>query len=608
MKKNLFLAGAAAVVLASCVQEQLVEGAGASLSADGKTPISVRTFVGNSTKAGVVGIDSLQKNGFLVYAVKDQTGTAGADNADTADSQGNGWDVMEKKYVTWDSTDAAWEYSPIEYWPFGGTVDFYAYSIPVYESESGAVDTTSPYNGDVTLDKKAIVTFSTQTLIADQFDLLAGAALDCTESSTYATSGVSFNFQHVLSRIAFRAKAQSTFDTKNYKIVVNSLNVYYNTASAGTDFIKTAKFDITKTTTNVATLTDSREVLWETPTSTDGVVFSGADYYTDINTAVTLEMDPTTGVVNYTAPSTGTVMLTAGPSYTIAAAGDFDLNIAKDDVTIMDNDTRVSLTATNGYMMVIPQLYSESEYTTDDVTGAVTDNMKASLYAQVVYTLVKKNNTDEGSDWTDDAYAVNTEMTYVKNVPLPLVRQDATEVIPHGFNPGKTYTFELEIGAKAIKFSSQIGVEEWVPGNDASLGEDGFTAEDNEEDGTTAGNPVVVPALTTAYSGASAAAGDNDGEIKVTLAPYTASGVEVATGIRIEYTLVCDPVSAANGVTRVVEVEGITGGEVVLTDLVLPSHYDAAYTIKIMAIGAAGQYGYSEAQTISPNVAAKETI
>lgn len=597
-------------MLASCVQEQLVGTNGSFATTYGDDAISMRTFVGNSTKGSVAGIDALQTNGFLVYAQHDQSGTSGTTGNTGANVPGTGsWNIMNKKYVTWNA-DAAklyWEYSPIEYWPFGGTVDFYAYSIPGSKTTNaaGTEITDSAYDSEVTMDTDGIVLFSTRVALDEQIDLLAGAAIDCTKETSYLTNGVSFNFQHVLSRVGFRAKVQDDFDVDNYDIVVNSLEVFYNTNdSATTPFLQTASFDVTETWENVSSVGTKRAALWETPTSdaSSGVAFAHTNAVVyDINTTGILLMNDTTGEVPYTrlAEEAGvtTSMVSAGYPFVINEDSDGDKEIAKEDVTLSEYDTRVALTAPNGYMMVIPQDYSSATYTdADAVTGVVTDNMDASIYVQVIFTAVKKGQA------YDDADANGTwkKMTYVKNVALPRVMQtmDGTD-IPHGFNPGKTYTFELELGLDAIVFSTQIGVDEWTPatGENSEAGEDGFHVEEDKNDTPEygAGDPVKVGALTNAMNAVSGSmaldVATGTGTITLTWAAYAPDGDEVNTGFRVEYTGGTGSHSFTHAVT--VDDADATGVEIKGVDSTLD------YSIAVVAVGAPGQYGYSAAATTS---------
>ena len=110
------------------------------------------------------------------------------------------WGFHENEGVTKTFMDAvavnrindSWTYSPTQFWPEAGTIDFFS---------------VSPGATTVKMDKttKTIPDFTVLSEVDDQIDLLYAANYDCSKEAN-GVSGVEVNFRHALSQIVFRAK------------------------------------------------------------------------------------------------------------------------------------------------------------------------------------------------------------------------------------------------------------------------------------------------------------------------------------------------------------------------------------------------------------------
>ena len=110
------------------------------------------------------------------------------------------WGFHENEGVTKTFMDAvavnrindSWTYSPTQFWPEAGTIDFFS---------------VSPGATTVKMDKttKTIPDFTVLSEVDDQIDLLYAANYDCSKEAN-GVSGVEVNFRHALSQIVFQAK------------------------------------------------------------------------------------------------------------------------------------------------------------------------------------------------------------------------------------------------------------------------------------------------------------------------------------------------------------------------------------------------------------------
>lgn len=164
------------------------------------TPIAFDTYLGRAaqTKGYVADLADLQTTGFGVYAFYTATENYSAfqDNSKVPD-------YMVNEELTY--SGGKWTYSPIKYWPnnTGDKVSFFAYA-PYFATGSSATEnitevSTNSSNGDPT------VTFAVAADVTNQEDLLYATLVDQEKPNTSAKT--KFNFQHALSRVAFKAQA-----------------------------------------------------------------------------------------------------------------------------------------------------------------------------------------------------------------------------------------------------------------------------------------------------------------------------------------------------------------------------------------------------------------
>jgi hypothetical protein len=136
---------------------------------------------------------------------------------------------MKAKLVTWSgvatSSIGTWTYSPIEYWQVSNSnwdkVSFFAY-IP---SISGSLDVTfvPAKAADVNENPKLYCTIP-PGLTPGQVDLVVDAEYNVTHDTD--NGKVKFKFDHVLSRIEFKAQLKNDYAPAT--VTMSSLTFYYN--------------------------------------------------------------------------------------------------------------------------------------------------------------------------------------------------------------------------------------------------------------------------------------------------------------------------------------------------------------------------------------------
>ena len=175
MKKSLFMMGMAALVLASCTNEEVV-------NIPTSKAIGFDAFVGNTTKAvipldlaGLKGADG----GFYVFG-----------------GYATVTDVFNNTKVTWkgnpDGTSGSWAYSPLNYWKVDEMYKFAAYApainvVPTFNYESGALTFTG-----------------VQSDMNNQKDFIVAQIKDPIKGLAEGNSDISFTFRHALSMIKIK--------------------------------------------------------------------------------------------------------------------------------------------------------------------------------------------------------------------------------------------------------------------------------------------------------------------------------------------------------------------------------------------------------------------
>jgi hypothetical protein len=213
MKKFYFLAAIAAVVLGSCTSEEVLNQP--SGLEDEASAIGFSTFLDRAPQNGVRPLASvmdktgLQKAGagftVLAYSTGAESWTSYESSAPAEPN------FMNNQTVEWDA--GTWTYSPIKYWPKAGDgwgqVTFFGFSTVTGATAAGVIGGNPQ------------ISFETAASVTSQVDLVA----DMIEDKTKDDGKVQFAFNHILSRIGFKAKLQAAYEAAT--VTVTSLKVYY---------------------------------------------------------------------------------------------------------------------------------------------------------------------------------------------------------------------------------------------------------------------------------------------------------------------------------------------------------------------------------------------
>lgn len=188
------MAFAAIAALSSCSQDEEFLLGDNQLSNDGNA-VTFGTYLGQApeSRASVITTDNLKTKGFGVFAYytgqNDYVAGASVPN------------FMCNQEVIHDGS--AWTYSPMKYWPGtdGDKLSFFAYA--PYTETPGSVNITKlPQNTDQT---DPTLSFKVASDVKEQIDLLYSAAHTNVEKQA-VNDKVTFQFNHALSRLGFKAK------------------------------------------------------------------------------------------------------------------------------------------------------------------------------------------------------------------------------------------------------------------------------------------------------------------------------------------------------------------------------------------------------------------
>lgn len=200
--------------------------------------IAFTSYVDQSTKASISGIDKLHEEGFRVIAVDH------ANDWNTLADEDKTPDFMYHQAVTWHQEMTAYQYSPLKYWPVDGNkVSFFAYSpgqlnltkteiISVGLNPSSNTTVGSPY-----------LDYSMSPYNHDQIDLVTARAFNCTAetSNTHGKGEVYFEFTHALSKIGFAAKLRDQLQPGT-TLTVKGLHLMYKQPEADAGIIRRGKY------------------------------------------------------------------------------------------------------------------------------------------------------------------------------------------------------------------------------------------------------------------------------------------------------------------------------------------------------------------------------
>ena len=273
MRIRNLLTVAAALLLAGCSQNEITE-----MSPDANPAVGFSVYSGVQTKGTEIKVEHL-KTGFGVFAYH-----TGATAWSAAGSSATPNFMYNQKVES--SNGTTWTYTPVKYWPKDEEkVTFFAYGPHSTVSGSGV---TMPAVGSITGAPKLTFAIESTGDATKMIDfVVAKNDASATQDRTHANSasGVTFTFQHVLSRLTFEAKPSvELFTTTGVKgttyVMVKSAKILHGTSSP--NFYKsgildcadatwssktqaTADYDITK----VLALSDQKSIVTNTADQTN---------------------------------------------------------------------------------------------------------------------------------------------------------------------------------------------------------------------------------------------------------------------------------------------------------------------------------------------------
>lgn len=204
MKKSLLMLGAAAMMLASCTQNEVVEVAE-------NRAIGFDAFVNNTTKVDIV---DAQFAKFWVFGAYDNT---------TSWTPFYTNDVVEKKQNVWTAAKTA-------YWTASKSHRFAAYA-------DGTSQLTNGVEFEAATGTNGTLKFTDYTV--GENDLVAAVATAMTWDSSSEPSKVGFTFKHLLSKVKFTFTTDAAND---YVMKIENLKIV---AKGGTNPIVKAGCDFT---------------------------------------------------------------------------------------------------------------------------------------------------------------------------------------------------------------------------------------------------------------------------------------------------------------------------------------------------------------------------
>ena len=273
MRIRNLLTVAATLLLAGCSQNEITE-----MSLDANPAVGFSVYSGVQTKGTQTDVTAL-KTGFGVFAYH-----TGATAWSAAGSSAAPNFMYNQKVES--SNGTTWTYTPVKYWPKDEEkVTFFAYGPHSTVSGSGV---TMSAVGSITGAPKltfAIESTGDATKMTDFVVAKNEASTTQDRTHTNSASGVTFTFQHVLSRLTFEAKPSvelsTTTGTKGTTyVMVKSAKILHGTSSP--KFYKsgildcadatwssktqaTADYDITK----VLALSDQKSIVTNTADQTN---------------------------------------------------------------------------------------------------------------------------------------------------------------------------------------------------------------------------------------------------------------------------------------------------------------------------------------------------
>ena len=256
--KSLLLVATAAMTMASCSQNEIVE-----TNPDTNRAIGFGVYTGTQTK-GLVTDNSLTDGatanglkvagkgfGILAYQTSSDYSTSGAKGL-----------FMDNVQTTWTpgAPSGSWGYSPTKFWPTNATdkISFFAYAPFNAGATTGTPTGTNKIKvTGATGSEDPLLEFTLQDNQKDMVDLVVSNVKD--QQSTSAGGKVTFEFKHALTRVAMHAKT-SVATNDETKVYITGIKLKHTTKLA-----KKATFDMNDAT-------------WTLPATSPGSDYLAADY------------------------------------------------------------------------------------------------------------------------------------------------------------------------------------------------------------------------------------------------------------------------------------------------------------------------------------------
>lgn len=190
MKKVLFFA-AAAIMMVGCSKDQVVS----EMPQDNAINFGMYFGRDAQSRAAIMDLDDLKAQSFGVFAYY----TEGAEYDGTTSPN-----FMFDQLVEWNGTPAAWNYTPLKYWPNDADdrLSFYAYAPHISDSKGNI---TFPAFTNTSTGAPSL-TYTLNENLANHVDLLWATPVK-NQTNQKIDENVQFNFKHALSRIGFKAVA-----------------------------------------------------------------------------------------------------------------------------------------------------------------------------------------------------------------------------------------------------------------------------------------------------------------------------------------------------------------------------------------------------------------
>lgn len=238
--KSLFILTATSLLFAGCAKNEIMEQ-----NPDAKRAIGFGVYTGVQTRGLVT--DNSDTDGSTVNGLKVAGKGFGIQayltQADYATSLSPKAQFMDNQQVTWNAAPApgTWTYSPVKFWPASTTekISFFAYA--PYSSTGGTHGITLTH---ATPTADPILNFALQTNQKDMVDLVVSEAKTgnngtINQTKSTSTTAVGFNFKHVLSRVAMKAKtdADLTATGNLTKVFITAVSIEHtNKLNSKADF------------------------------------------------------------------------------------------------------------------------------------------------------------------------------------------------------------------------------------------------------------------------------------------------------------------------------------------------------------------------------------